>query len=174
MNAVDELIKERLKGVHKLAILGVGSVLRADDAAGVRVIENLQAAFDPGSYPDLLFCAGETAPENFSGSIRRFGPDHLVVIDAADLGLEAGAIAEIQPGDLGGPAFSTHMLPLRVMIDYLVRETGARVTLLGIQYKSIAFDAGMTPEVRDAVEELSGVLKRVIEDSANPGQPLSQ
>ena len=162
MNAIYEMLKERLRGVHKLAVLGAGSVLRADDAAGVHVVENLQATFDSVKHPNLLFCIGETAPENFSGKIRRFAPDLLVVVDAADLGLQAGTVAEIQPDAVGGPTFCSHMLPLRVMIDYLIQETGTRVTLLGIQYKSIAFDAGMTPEIRDAVERLSEALRCVI------------
>ena len=157
-------LKERLRGAGRLAILGAGSVLKADDAAGVRVVERLQAEFDAENYPNLLLCVGETAPENFTGKISRFEPDHILVIDAADLGQEAGAIADIPPDAVGGPTFCTHMLPLRVMLDYLVRETGARVTLLGIQHKSIAFDADMTPEIRSAVDALSAALGRVIRE----------
>ena len=164
MEDVYIFLRERLKGAGRLAILGAGSTLKADDAAGVRVVEGLQGALATGRYPDLLLCVGETAPENFSGKIKRFEPTHLLVLDAADLGQAPGTVMEIRPEDVGGPTFCTHMLPLRVMIRYLAEETGASVTLLGIQYKSIAFDGEMTAEVRAGVHLLQDALRRVLEE----------
>lgn len=151
-------------GAQRLAVLGAGSTLRGDDAAGMRIVEKLQAAFDALHCPELLLCPGETAPENYSGKIKQFCPTHLLVIDAADVGETPGSIVEIRPEDVGGPTFCSHMLPLRVMIRYLAQETEADVTLLGIQYKSIAFDTEMTEEMLSAVQELGGALERVIRE----------
>lgn len=164
VDSVYAFLKERLEGVQRLAVLGAGSTLKADDAAGVRVVESLQVVFDSKRRPELLLCVGETAPENYSGKIKGFCPTHILVIDAADLGHEAGRVVEIRPQDVGGPTFCSHMLPIRVMIDYLKAETGADVTLLGIQYKSIAFDGEMSPEVRRAADALGDSLKRVIRE----------
>ena len=164
MESIYAFLKERLQGVKRLAVLGAGSVLRSDDAAGMFVVEKLQAAFDTEKYPNLLFCPGETAPENYSGKIRNFCPTHLVVIDAADVGQAPGCVVHIRPEDVGGPTFCSHMLPLRVMIRYLAEETGADVTLLGMQYKSLAFDGVMTQDMRLAVEKVSGALSRVIRE----------
>jgi hydrogenase 3 maturation protease len=149
---------------QRLAVLGAGSTLRGDDAAGMRIVEALQAEFDLKQYPQLLLCPGETAPENYSGKIRQFQPTHFLVIDAADVNAPPGSIVEIRPEDVGGPTFCSHMLPLRVMIRYLSQETGTDVTLLGIQYKSIEFDTGMTDEVQAAVNELSCALRRFIRE----------
>lgn len=154
----------RLKGVKKLAILGVGSVLRADDGAGIAIVENLSAAFSRWDHSNLLICAGETAPENFSGTIRKFMPAHLLIVDAADIRRKPGDIVEIDPEDVGGPTFCSHMLPLRVMINYLIGQTGTAVTLLGIQHKNTEFDTDMSPEVRDAAHEISVALGSVIEE----------
>jgi len=164
LDAIYAFLKERLKKAQRLAVLGAGSTLRGDDAAGMCIVEELQAAFNAEQNPQILFCPGETAPENYSGKINQFCPTHLLVIDAADIGETPGSIVEIRPEDVGGPMYCSHMLPLRVMIRYLAQETGADVTLLGIQYKSIAFDTGMTDEMRAAVDELSGALKRVIRE----------
>lgn len=164
MEPLYEFLSGRLKGVKRLAVLGAGSVLRADDAAGIMVVEDLKAAYPPEKYPDVRFFTGETAPENFSGSIKRFCPTHLLIIDAADVGQEPGSIADINPEDVGGPTFCSHMLPLKIMIDYLVSETGAEVTLLGIQSKNIGFDTAMTPEIREAVDEVCEALKQVIDE----------
>lgn len=161
MNEIDLFLSDRLTGFHRLAILGVGSVLRSDDAAGMEVVRRLEERLCPMPRSVRLF-AGETAPENFSGSIKRFAPSHLLILDAADVGLNPGEFADIQPADVGGPCFLTHMLPLKVMVDYLVAETGAEVTLLGIQYRTLAFDGPLSPEINQAVEALCGALTRTI------------
>jgi hydrogenase 3 maturation protease len=161
---LNEYLPEALKGVKRLAVLGVGSVLRGDDAAGTQVIENLAAARTPAKYPAVRLYAGETAPENFSGKIAAFRPTHLLIVDAADLGQAPGTIMDINPTEVGGPGFCSHLLPLKVMTDYLVSETGTAVVLLGIQYKDIGFDAPMTPEVREAVSEICETLQHVINE----------
>jgi hydrogenase 3 maturation protease len=159
-----DFLTDRLRGVKKLAVLGAGSILRADDAAGVMAVENLMADCSIDKYPNVRFYLGETAPENYSGNIRIFCPTHLLIIDAADLGQKPGDIVDINPETVGGPTFCSHMLPLKIMIDYLISETGAAVTLLGIQYKNIAFDTAMTPEIKEAVEEVCETLKKVIDE----------
>ncbi len=162
-HALLDLLKERLAGAERLVVLGVGSVFKADDAAGMRVVEALAAAFADAPRLGLLLCGGETAPENFSGKIKRFCPTHTLVVDAADVGREPGAIVEIRPETVGGPTYCSHMLPLRVMLDYLVSETGTKVVLLGVQHESLAFDGPMTPAVETAVEAVVDAVRGVIE-----------
>jgi len=155
--------EEKFRGVERLAVLGVGSSLRADDAAGGIVIERLREKYGFSASPGLSLMFGETAPENFSGKIKAFRPTHLLVIDAAELGREPGEAVEIDPGAIGGPTFCSHMLPLKIMLDYLVRETGVSVTILGIQYKCLDFDADMTPEMEAALGEICEALGRAID-----------
>lgn len=166
MDTLYELLSERLKGVKKLAVLGAGSVLKADDAAGMRVIEKLQAELRP--FSNIGLYPGETAPENYSGKIIEFYPTHLLVVDAADLGLSPGSIADIDPNDVGGPMFCSHMLPLKVMVDYIKSETGAKVTLLGIQHKNLGIDCEMTNEVEQAVDEVCTTIKKVVYELLYP------
>ncbi len=156
---VHAFLTDWLSGVERLAVVGVGSTLRADDAAGMCVVERLMEEFPPESSPCLLFCPGETAPENYSGKIRAFRPTHMLVIDAADVGLEPGEIVEIPSQSVGGPTFLSHMLPLKVLINYLTGDTGAKSALLGIQYESMDFDGPMTPGVVSAVDELCNALR---------------
>lgn len=159
---VESFLQGWLEGAERLAVVGVGSTLRADDAAGMMVVERLSEEFPKGARPELLFCPGETAPENYSGKIRSFRPTHILVIDAADVGLAPGEIVEIPPESVGGPAFLSHMLPLRVMIDYLADGTDAKAALLGIQYQSMEFDGEMTPAVLAAVDEMCSFLRCAI------------
>ncbi len=164
MKDLYEFLLDFLQGVKRLAVLGAGSVLRADDAAGVVVVENLMEDCNEENHPNVRFYLGETAPENYSGNIRKFCPSHLLIIDAADLGQKPGDIVDINPENVGGPTFCSHMLPLKIMIDYLISETGTAVALLGIQYKNIAFDTAMTPEIQDAVDEVCETMKKVIDE----------
>ncbi|HWR23180.1 MAG TPA: hydrogenase 3 maturation endopeptidase HyCI [Feifaniaceae bacterium] len=162
MSELLPFLLEKLAGAKRLAVLGVGSTLRGDDAAGMLIIERLLEAFPPREYPDLLICGGGTAPENFSGNVRLFAPDHLLIIDAADAGCAPGSIVDIPYREIGGPSFSAHMLPLKIMADYLVNETGTDVTMLGLQYKDIEFGADLSPEMRETVEELTEALLAAI------------
>lgn len=159
---LQEFLQHRLCGAQRLAVLGVGSTLRGDDGAGVLIVERLLEALPKDAYPGLLLCAGGTAPENFSGNIRAFRPSHLLVVDAADAGSPPGSIVEIAKKDIGGPSFSSHMLPLKMMVDYLVNETGCAVTMLGLQYESIEFGAELTDSMRDTVDELTEALSAVL------------
>jgi hydrogenase 3 maturation protease len=164
LESLYDFLAQRLCGVKKLAVLGAGSVLRADDVAGVMVVKNLIDVFGQDGCPNLGLFAGETAPENFSGEIRRFCPSHLLLIDAADAGRVPGSIMHLQPEEVGGISFCSHMLPLRIMSEYLEKETGTAVTLLGIQYKNIDFDAEITLEVQEAIDEITEALVKTIRE----------
>jgi hydrogenase 3 maturation protease len=153
-----------LRGSERLAVVGVGSTLRADDAAGMMIAERLLEEYPREAHPRLLVCPGETAPENYSGCIRAFKPTHILVIDAADVGLAPGEIVEIPPETVGGPAFLSHMLPLKVMINYLADGTDAKSALLGIQVQSMQFDGPMTTAVLNAVDILSDALRQNIRE----------
>lgn len=158
-------LTQRLDGARRIAVLGAGSVLRGDDAAGVIVSERLREAFHADPHPHALVCVGETAPENYSGKICNFQPTHVILVDAADVGAPAGEVIEIDPQKVGGPTFCSHMLPLRVMTNYIIDGTGADVMLLGIQYESLEFDSPMTQNVEAAARNLTAALTRFIREN---------
>jgi hydrogenase 3 maturation protease len=135
-------------------LLGVGSELRGDDAAGVRIAERMAAR----SLPGVWAITGGTAPENLTGEIRQISPSHLIIVDTADMGDAPGTIRIIEPERIGGISFGTHSLPLSVLAGYLSRETGCAVTVMGIQPRSLEFDAGLSPEVARAVDEVVEAL----------------
>lgn len=163
---VSEFLRDWLEGAERLAVVGVGSTLRGDDAAGMRVVERLAEEYP--ANPRLLFCPGETAPENFSGKIRAFNPTHLLLIDAADVGIAPGEIVEIPPDKVGGPGFLSHMLPLKVLISYLAGDSGMKAALIGIQYQSLEFDGPLTPEIASAVDRFCDALRCAIEERWKP------
>jgi len=157
MSEIREILSEILDGAQTVAIIGCGSLLMGDDAAGSLIARRLSLL----SGSAAAFCC-ETAPENFTGDIKRLKPDVLLAIDAADMGLAPGAAALIPVGDIGGASFNTHMLPLRLMLEYLRLETGCRVYLLGIQGKKMAYSEHVTPEVGETVDEIADTLEKLL------------
>jgi hydrogenase 3 maturation protease len=141
-----------------VAVLGVGSELRSDDAAGVRIA----AALFRDALPGVHAIVGGSAPENCTAEIREIAPSHLIIVDAADLGESPGAIRVIPSADIGGTSFGTHSLPLSVLADYIHTEVGCQVIVIGIQPTSLAFGEEVSPEVADAVEETIRALRTAL------------
>lgn len=146
----------------RLSLLGVGSELRADDSAGLVIAENLIKQCEKenkcGINDKLQVIYGETAPENFTGDIRKFLPTHLIVIDAAEMGLEPGSVKIIKKEEIKGVTFSTHVLPLSVMIDYLYNSFKFETIVIGIEPKDMEFGNDVTKEVRTAIDMVSDVI----------------
>jgi len=149
-------IREKMPEGQKTAILGVGSVLRSDDGAGMHFIEMLSGF---ARRDDLLLISGSTAPENFTGVIRDFAPDRLFIVDAAFMGLPAGEIRVLAPDQIDGLPFSTHMLPLPVMLKYLRHDAGCEVIFIGIQPENTDFGCSMCESVLCSAERLAKLFR---------------
>jgi hydrogenase 3 maturation protease len=136
-------------------VLGVGSELRSDDAAGLRVA----AALAGNPIPGVLALEGGSAPENCTAEVRRLGPSHLIIVDSADLGEPPGTIRIVSRTDIRSSSFGTHALSLGVLADYLATEVGCVVTVIGIQPVSLAFGESLSAEVTAAVKETLHALR---------------
>jgi len=144
-------IKERLVEGQKVAVVGVGAELRRDDFVGVRAAEEINKL----SHPLLKGFAGYTAPENITGEIANFAPALVVFVDAAELGLAAGMARLIDRHEMEGVSFSTHTLPLKLIMDYLQQTIGCELLVLGVQPKDTSFGTGLSPEL----EEFTNVFR---------------
>ena len=140
-----------IKGGRRVAILGIGSPIRGDDAVGVAVVERLEAR----GLENVLLLKTETVPESFTGLIRRFNPTHVLMIDAAHLGDKPGAARIIPTQRITGEIISTHHLPLTELSNFIRGTMDAKVALLGIQPESIAVGTEMTPALREAANRIA-------------------
>jgi hydrogenase 3 maturation protease len=141
-------LTSRLKGATRV-------VLRGDDAAGMMAAERLSHT------PKLNVLLGGTAPENLTGEIKKLKPSHLLIVDAAEMKAEAGTIRLLTPEEIGGFSFSTHALPLKVMIDFILTDWPCAVTIIAIQPADTHFGAPVHPAVKQAVRELTEALLAV-------------
>lgn len=122
-------IRRRLAGAHRIAIIGIGDELSPVDRLGMLAAREIEALNLPGVK---VFLAG-TVPESMTGPVKTYRPDRILLLDAAEMGRSPGTVTVLDPGIISAGLFSTHALPLPVVMDYLANETGAPVTLLGIQ-----------------------------------------
>ncbi|MFH1398134.1 MAG: hydrogenase maturation peptidase HycI [Candidatus Omnitrophota bacterium] len=158
-------LEEKFKAAGKIALLGIGSQLRSDDAAGILVAKGLEEIQGRAKdKPEFKVFIGGTAPENVTGEIKKFKPTHLIIVDSAEAGKDPGTIMLIDPGQVGGVSFSTHTLPPRIMVDYLQDSLKCVVIMLGIQPKTIKFGEAVSPAIVGAVKEVVKTLKEIIQD----------
>ncbi len=144
-----------------MAVVGIGSELRGDDAAGLLVARALiEWQARDGGHPSILALEAGAAPENMTGTLRRFAPDLILFVDAAlsDEDTPPGAVAWIDWRKTAGLRSSTHTLPLHVIAQYLASELGCEVDLIGIQAGGVAFDAAASPVIQQAAQRVATEL----------------
>jgi len=151
-------LSKRLAGASRVVLLAVGSDLRGDDAAGLLVAEKLQ----PKTSDKFHILIGGTAPENLTGEVKRLKPSHLIIVDAANMKAAPGTIQIISHHEIGGYSFSTHALPLKVMIDFILADLPCEVIVATIQPKSVMFDEKVSVEIEQAADRLAEALKKVL------------
>jgi len=144
----------------KTLVLGLGNSLRGDDAAGLWLARDLQP-LAAGNERLLVIEAGPV-PENFCGLLRRFRPDLVLLVDAAQMQAKPGTVRWLSWQDTTGITASTHTLPVHILATYLAGELGCAVALLGIQPADIFIGASLTPPVREAAETTASILAQSI------------
>lgn len=146
--------RECLASGGSVAVIGVGNELCGDDIAGLLVAQKVQAR----SLPRLVGFIGGPAPENITGEVAQSGAHLVIFVDAADVGLAPGGVKLIPLEEIRGVSFSTHTLPLYVIIDYLAQRMQSKFAVIGIQPADASFGAPVVQAVRDAAQEVADAL----------------
>jgi hydrogenase 3 maturation protease len=150
-------LREKLKlladdPAGRVAVLGIGNELNGDDSAGNWVARKLiERLID---QPNLLVMDCGTIPENASGPLRKFQPQIILLVDAADLDERPGTIQFVKLDEVRGFSASSHSLPLTILAKFLVQEFSCKVALCCIQPQSLEFEAELSAPVKIAVKSL--------------------
>jgi hydrogenase 3 maturation protease len=158
-NQIQKDLQDWLAGAKKIVIAGIGNAIRSDDYVGLKIVENLK-----GKLPEnVCLIEAETVPESYLLDIEEFKPTHVLLIDAAFLGLKPGEASLLDAEKVAdSSAITTHLLPLRVFCEYVKQATGAKIALLLIEPKSMDFGEGLTAEIQAAAERLTKVLVKLL------------
>lgn len=146
---------EPLRGSNTL-IVGIGNVLKGDDAAGPLTCEKLKAKKISAEIIDT-----GTAPENYIQKIIKIAPQNLLVIDAIEFGALPGTIEIFDCKQLDTHAFSTHTLSPRFFVDIIRKSIEVNVYFIGIQPAHTQLGLPVSEKVNSAIETLSRVLAEI-------------
>lgn len=153
-------LRSWLGNYQRLVILGVGNPLRGDDSLGLEILKRLR-----GKVPrNVRLIYGGMAPENFIGKIKRLKPSHVLIVDAALFGGKPGEAKLILPEQITDETISTHTISLNLLASLILRETNAKVILLGIEPKNLGLGEEMSQEIKEAVERCARTLIELINE----------
>ena len=155
-------LKDWVANHGKIVVAGIGNPIRSDDFVGVKIVQDLQ-----GKLPrNVCLIECETVPENFMDEIIELKPSHVLLIDAAMMGLKPGEARLFDAEKVTSfPPISTHMLPLRVFCEYITKLTGAKIALLLIEPNNTEFREGLTREVALSAQRIAESLIHVLQDT---------
>ncbi|MFZ2957749.1 MAG: hydrogenase maturation protease [Candidatus Ozemobacteraceae bacterium] len=156
--------KKKIDQTSRVAVLGVGSALRSDDAAGLLALEAFcRRTSADENHPCVCALSGGTAPENITGVLRRFAPTHLYILDAAQFKGVPGTIRAIAPSEVRGATFSSHQMPIPIFMHFLgVDLPDTEMIILGIQPGNVEFGFEASVEVQAAAETVAGWLADLV------------
>ena len=157
--AIEHNLKNWFADAKKIVVAGIGNPIRSDDYVGMKIVQGLQGKVTEKVC--LLEC--ETVPESYLLDIEAFNPTHVLLIDAAFMGLKPGEANLVDTERIANlPAITTHILPLRIFCDYIKKATGAKIGLLLVEPKCMEFGEGLNVEVEATAKRLAMLLLELL------------
>ncbi len=146
--------------MNRKIVLGIGNPLGSDDAIGLYVARKLSERLAEIGRQDITAIDTGSAPENYTSVIRQDRPEHLILVDAADMGLPAGSIRLLSADRIKTVSFSTHAMPLSAFSSY-VREFCGQVYIIGVQPAQTATGDKLSDIVQESGDR---IVELVLED----------
>jgi len=157
-------LQQWLSGAKEIVVLCIGNTTRTDDAFGPMLAEKLRGAVQE----HIAIINAGTTPENYTGTIRKLAPSHVLMIDTADMDIVPGESRFVEAQAIEGFTLSTHAPPLRVIAKYLSTAIKAKVALLAVQPRSLEFGEGLTDDLRNALIVTAEALIELLMRQRNP------
>jgi len=132
-------------------IMCIGNIDGGDDAIGPYIADKLMQ--EEGNLV-VLNCG--TVPENFTSVVKQHNPKNLIIVDAVEMGLDAGEIRIVPKDKIGVMHISTHGIPISVLISYLEQYV-EKIYFIGIQPKSMSGEINKI--VKKSGKELITIIK---------------
>ncbi|MCG2734914.1 MAG: hydrogenase maturation peptidase HycI [Thermoplasmatales archaeon] len=132
-------------------LMGIGNVLKGDDGIGCYIAKNFKEK-------NWLSLDCSTAPENFTSVIRKNKPSLLVIVDAADMDIDAGGFRIVSEEKIENIGISTHNMPLSFLINYL-KDSANRIIFICIQPKTVSESEEISDELKKSAEQIIKILR---------------
>ncbi|MDD5583708.1 MAG: hydrogenase maturation protease [Candidatus Omnitrophica bacterium] len=137
-------LKDSLKASPKSLIVGLGNVLRGDDAVGINIIRGID-----GKVRLKTLDAGVSL-ENYLSPIKKSNADTICIIDAAEFN-GPDAFKLFTPHDIKNLSLGfTHDASLSLAIEYLQKEMASDILLCAVRNNKRALGQEMSAETKRA------------------------
>ncbi|WP_244021506.1 hydrogenase maturation protease [Novosphingobium organovorum] len=156
-------------GCGVTTVLGLGNTLLGDDGVGVRVVEALRERNPPG----LDVVDGGTMGFRLADRLAQSWA--CILVDAADLQAQPGAVQVLTPHELAGrfaqgqrsSAHEAGLLDLLGLVE-LEGRLPRRLALVAIQPARLDWGERLTPAVAAAVPRACEVIQRIGQEWSAP------
>lgn len=142
--------------------MAIGNELRGDDGLGPLFAKKLFEITNDSSK--VVVIDGGTVPENFTGSLRKEKPSHVILIDAVEMNGNPGDMKLIEKERISQFNVSTHAMPISFLIKYLETTSSFKIILIGIQPKKLVLGEEITIEVENSLNDLVKIFKKVLKE----------
>lgn len=163
--------------MKKIAVLGLGNLMRTDDAIGMLILESLR----PWSTlrPEVKLIEGGTLGLDLLDHL--WGMTHLVAVDAIDVGAEPGTMLRFTNSQLSTlpTSKSVHLLGFADLLGVLtlMNASPKEVILLGVQPKYTGWGTELTPTLKakehDLLQAVISQVQAWVSPSSIAQQPSS-
>jgi len=131
--------------------MAVGNPDMADDGFALHAARLLTEMDTKGEW---LIIPCNLYPENFCSKATRHHPELVVILDAVDMGVEAGEVRMIEKKGLDTVLLSTHRMPLSFLVSYLAEQVRS-VVFIGVQPKKVVEGSTLSPEAEKAARTVA-------------------
>ena len=185
MDDVKLKLNDFLKDCSKLLILGIGNDIRGDDGLGPYIINqlydlkecllenddcsetNLYEFIDldklnnlknSTNFKNLVLINAGSVPENFTGTIKKENPSHILIIDASLTGKNPGDMSVVLKENIVNLSVSTHSMSLSYLIKYLETDSEFNILFIGIEPKVMDLSFDLSDSVKNASDNLINII----------------
>lgn len=141
----------------RIAIVGIGNLMKADDGAGMIIAAALKEQL--ADFPEIKTYETGTTPENHLAPIVAFKPEIIYLVDSADFSGEAGEFQLFPAHQVKSQGFSTHAISISLVIQFLKLQTKAEIFLLAIQPEEISAREGLSERVKTGTDKATIFLE---------------
>lgn len=140
--------------IPRIAVLGLGNLMRTDDAVGMLAVQRLRA--DAGFPPSIPLIEGGTLGLDLLYALDGF--THVLALDAIDAGAQPGTVLRYEGDAIADlpVSKSVHLLGFSDLIGSmrLIGNAPAQLVVLGIQPHTIDWGTELTSSVQASLELL--------------------
>lgn len=132
--------------------VAIGNTLRGDDGVGAYIINKLNNAglntFDAGEHPERILDV-----------VPILNPKKVIIFDAANFDGTRGEIRLICEEDLSDDIFSTHRMPVQLIMRLVREDYKAEVYCIGIQVEDMGLKEGLSVNVQKTADDIYNLIK---------------